>query len=82
MLYPLIVLFSIGLGIASFAVFVLLVTSIHREDRYRTLGGEPRSILSSGTRRILGFNVDHTRCLTHPEVACPTCSELDRTVGV
>ncbi|GAA0407774.1 hypothetical protein Acor_69470 [Acrocarpospora corrugata] len=82
MLYSIIVLASLTLGLVALSAFVLVVHSIRREDRRRSLTLSPRSVLSSGTRRILGLAVDHTACVIHPEYACPTCIELEREVRV
>lgn len=82
MLYTVIVLFSLTAGLVALSAFALVVHSIRREDRRRSLTLSPRSVLSSGTRRILGLSVDHTACVIHPEYACPTCLELDRELRV
>lgn len=82
MLYTVIVLLTLTAGVVALSAFVLVVHSIRREDRRRSLTLSPRSALSSGTRRILGLSVDHTACVIHPEYACPTCLELDAELRV
>ncbi|WP_061298529.1 hypothetical protein [Herbidospora cretacea] len=82
MLSSLILVVSLVLAFGAMASFALLVFSIKREDRRRSLTMSPQSAMSSLSRRMLGLNVDHTACAIHPEQACRTCAKVDATLTV
>lgn len=82
MLSSFILVVSLLLAFGALAGFALVVHSIKREDRRRSLTLSPQSTLSSLSRRMLGLNVDHTACVIHPEQACPTCAKVDETLTV
>jgi hypothetical protein len=54
-------------------MFLLIVIGIRVEDARGSLTKRAPSPLTSGTRRMLGVNVDHTVCELHPPYACPIC---------
>ncbi|GAB1821215.1 hypothetical protein [Herbidospora sp. RD11066] len=82
MLPTFVLVISLVLAFGAMASFVLVVLSIKREDRRRSLTYSPQSALSSLSRRVLGLTVDHSACVIHPEHACPTCAKIDDTLTV
>ena len=82
MLYTLIVLVSLAAALLSVAAFLLVVHSIRREDRQRTLSFGSRGALSSGTRRMLGLHGIHNNCVLFPEQACKTCQMINDELAV
>jgi hypothetical protein len=61
--------------------FVMIVVSIHVEDRRGSVTGTPPSHFSAGTRGVLGLYADHTACayVSNPEYACPRCRRSFRS---
>ncbi|MEV4164345.1 hypothetical protein [Nonomuraea dietziae] len=64
-------------------VFVVVVIGIHHEDGRSSATGAPPGPIHAGTRRILGFTVDHTGCRyatndQHAPFGCPTCDTKER----
>ncbi|WP_214103725.1 hypothetical protein [Acrocarpospora catenulata] len=76
MFYTAIILVSLLMVLMAISAFILVVHSIRREDRRRSLTHNPRGPLAYGTRRMLGFSVDHSGCEARPDHACPACLEL------